>query len=396
MRSLRALAPFLFVAGGSFAVTQFITANFIDYRLTDVLASLVSLIASIAFLQVWRPTPDPRFAMKHLDTAQGRLSKISGWQGWLPWALVSVVVIIWTSFKIFAIGEHKIPWPGLDHAVFITLYNKPYAAIWDFQPLATGTAIFLSAVLTAIILRVSLADFLSCFLRTFVQLRFAIITVAFIIALAYVMNYGGMTYTLGKGVASLGGILFPLASAFLGWIAVFLSGSDTSGNALFGNLQVVAANQLGLNPVLFAATNSSGGVMGKMISPQNISTGVSVTDLVGQEGKVFSRTFKHSVFLTLLVGILALLQQYVFPVDDSRPLSHRADDGQGRSTISTLLGMPPTGCLRDQCRRSVPQKRTTQRRMKTLAVRDHRHWQASLARAAGHQRIRRHHLGDLA
>jgi lactate permease len=313
MRSLRALAPFLFVAGGSFAVTQFITANFIDYRLTDVLASLVSLIASIAFLQVWRPTPDPRFAMKHLDTAQGRLSKISGWQGWLPWALVSVVVIIWTSFKIFAIGEHKIPWPGLDHAVFITLYNKPYAAIWDFQPLATGTAIFLSAVLTAIILRVSLADFLSCFLRTFVQLRFAIITVAFIIALAYVMNYGGMTYTLGKGVASLGGILFPLASAFLGWIAVFLSGSDTSGNALFGNLQVVAANQLGLNPVLFAATNSSGGVMGKMISPQNISTGVSVTDLVGQEGKVFSRTFKHSVFLTLLVGILALLQQYVFP-----------------------------------------------------------------------------------
>jgi lactate permease len=313
LRSLRALLPFLFVAGGSFAVTQFITANFIDYRLTDVLASLVSLIVSIAFLQVWRPAPDPHFAMKHLDTAQGRLSKISGWQGWLPWALVSAVVIIWTSFKIFAIGERKIPWPGLNHAVFITLYNKPYAAIWDFQPLATGTAIFVSAVLTAIILRVSLKDFISCFLRTFVQLRFAIITVAFIIALAYVMNYGGMTYTLGKGVASLGGILFPLASAFLGWIAVFLSGSDTSGNALFGNLQVVAANQLGLNPVLFAATNSSGGVMGKMISPQNISTGVSVTDLVGQEGRVFRRTFKHSVFLTLLVGILALLQQYVFP-----------------------------------------------------------------------------------
>jgi lactate permease len=137
--------------------------------------------------------------------------------------------------------------------------------------------------------------------------------VALIIALAYVMNYGGMTYTLGKAVASLGGILFPLASAFLGWVAVFLSGSDTSGNALFGNLQVAAANQLKLSPVLFAATNSTGGVMGKMISPQNISTGVSVTTLVGQEGRVFRATFKHSVFLTLLVGILALLQQYVFP-----------------------------------------------------------------------------------
>ena len=122
-----------------------------------------------------------------------------------------------------------------------------------------------------------------------------------------------MRFTHVAAIASLGGLLFPVASAFLGWIAVFLSGSDTSGNALFGNLQVVAANQLKLNPILFAATNSSGGVMGKMISPQNIATGVSVTDLVGQEGKVFARTFKHSVFLTLLVGLLALLQQYVFP-----------------------------------------------------------------------------------
>ncbi|MBW4023926.1 MAG: L-lactate permease [Proteobacteria bacterium] len=313
LRSVRALAPFLFVAGGSFAVTQFITANYINYRLTDVLASLVSLVVSIAFLQVWKPAPNPEFAMKHHTSAQGRLSQISGWQGWLPWALVSAVVIIWTSFKIFSIGEVKVPWPGLDHAVFITLYGRPYAAIWDFQPLATGTAIFFSAALTAMLLRVSFGDFISCFLRTFVQLRYAIITVVFIIGLAYVMNYGGMTYTLGKAVASLGGILFPLASAFLGWIAVFLSGSDTSGNALFGNLQVVAANQLKLNPVLFAATNSSGGVMGKMISPQNIATGVSVTDLVGQEGKVFSRTFKHSVFMTLLVGILALLQQYILP-----------------------------------------------------------------------------------
>jgi lactate permease len=313
LRSVRALLPLLFVAGGSFALTQFFTSNYLDYRLTDVLASLVSLIVSIGFLKIWSPAPDARFAMKHLAAGQGRLSKVSGWQGWVPWLLVSAVVIIWTTLKIFLSGEQKLPWPGLHNAVFITLYNKPYAAIWDFQPFATGTAIFVSAIATALLLGVSVTEFFRCFGRTFIQLRLAILTVAFIIALAYVMNYGGMTYTLGKAVASLGGLLFPVASAFLGWVAVFLSGSDTSGNALFGNLQVVAANQLKLNPILFAATNSSGGVMGKMISPQNIATGVSVTELVGQEGNVFRRTFKHSVFLTLLVGLLALLQQYVVP-----------------------------------------------------------------------------------
>ena len=126
------------------------------------------------------------------------------------------------------------------------------------------------------------------------------------------MNYSGMAYTLGKGVASAG-LLFVLLSPFLGWVAVFLSGSDTSGNALFGNLQVVAARQLNLNPVLFAATNSSGGVMGKMISPQNIATGVSVTHLKGQEGLVFARTFVHSIVLTLMLGVLVAIQQFIIP-----------------------------------------------------------------------------------
>jgi lactate permease len=126
------------------------------------------------------------------------------------------------------------------------------------------------------------------------------------------MNYSGMAYTLGQGVASTGHA-FVLLSPFLGWIAVMLSGSDTSGNALFGNLQVVAARQLNLNPVLFAATNSSGGVMGKMISPQNIATGLSVTKMLGQEGQVFARTFWHSVILTLILGALVALQQFVFP-----------------------------------------------------------------------------------
>ena len=126
------------------------------------------------------------------------------------------------------------------------------------------------------------------------------------------MNYSGTAYTLGLGASSVG-LFFVLLSPFLGWLAVFLSGSDTSGNALFGNLQVVAAKQLDLNPVLFAATNSSGGVMGKMISPQNLATAVAVTDLRGQEGVVFARTFWHSIILTLVLGVLVALQQFVFP-----------------------------------------------------------------------------------
>jgi lactate permease len=155
-------------------------------------------------------------------------------------------------------------------------------------------------------------DFFQCVVRTIRKAWIAILTVCLIIGLAYLMNYSGMAYTLGLGVASVGH-LFVILSPFLGWVAVALSGSDTSGNALFGNLQVVAAKQLDLNPVLFAATNSSGGVMGKMISPQNIATGVSVTDLRGHEGIVFARTFWHSVILTLILGVLVALQQYVFP-----------------------------------------------------------------------------------
>jgi lactate permease len=176
--------------------------------------------------------------------------------------------------------------------------------------MGTGTAILLAAVITSLWTRTGVGDFFGCALKTWRQTRVAIATVMMIVGLAYLLNYSGMSYTLGIGVASTGA-LFPLVSASLGWIAVFLSGSDTSGNALFGNLQVVAARQLGLDPVLMAATNSSGGVMGKMISPQNIATGVSTTELKGQEGIVFARTFWHSVFLTLLLGLLVFMQQHV-------------------------------------------------------------------------------------
>uniref|UniRef100_E6PSY6 Putative L-lactate permease n=1 Tax=mine drainage metagenome TaxID=410659 RepID=E6PSY6_9ZZZZ len=308
LKSIAKLWPALLVSGGSFALTQFATSNFISYQLTDVLASLVSLIVTVAFLKTWKPEPDPAFAVVRTQAPARGAARV-GYGGWMPWVVVSVVVIVWVNLKLFLIGDTKVLWPGLNQAVFITLYHKPYVALWDFQPMGTGTAILLSAIIAAAWTRTGAGAFFGCVKRTWVQTRIAIATVMMIVGLAFLLNYSGMSYTLGMGVASTGA-LFPLVSAFLGWIAVFLSGSDTSGNALFGNLQVVAAHQLNLNPVLMAATNSSGGVMGKMISPQNIATGVSTTDLKGHEGVVFARTFGHSVLLTLLLGLLVFAQQH--------------------------------------------------------------------------------------
>jgi lactate permease len=310
-RSVRALFPVLLVAGGSFALAQFLSSNYLDYSLTDVLAALASLLITLAFLKVWAPQPDPAYAIAAPPPrAQGAGGAVPAWQGWIPWVIVAAVVIAWTHLKIALIAQQTIHWPALHNAVYITLYHKPYAANWVFQPLGTGSAILVAAITTAACVGVGPKRFMVAVGRTWRQSRLAILTVVLIVGLAFLMNYSGMNYTLGLGVASAGPV-FPLLSAFLGWVAVFLSGSDTSGNALFGNLQVVAAHQLGLSPVLIAATNSSGGVMGKMVSPQNIATGTSVTQLQGQEGSVLARTFKHSIVLTLLLGVIVVLQQYV-------------------------------------------------------------------------------------
>ncbi len=313
-RSIRALWPLLLVAGMSFGLAQFLASNYLDYTLTDVFAALVSLAATLIFLKAWRPPVDPEFAISTMASeAVAGARQVPVWQGWMPWLILTAVVIIWTYLKVATVGQHAILWPGLDHAVSITLYHdKPYAAVWNFQPLGTGTAILLAALITAVLVRLSPAEFFRCVAVTARQIWAAVLTVMLIVALAYVMNYSGLAYTLGLAAASTGHA-FVLFSPFLGWIAVFLSGSDTSGNALFGNLQVVAARQLHFNPLLFAATNSSGGVLGKMISPQNIATGISVTHLKGREGEVLARTFMHSVVLTFVLVIIVIVQQYLVP-----------------------------------------------------------------------------------
>jgi lactate permease len=310
-RSIKALWPVLLVAGGSFAGAQFLTSNYLRYELTDVLSAIGSLAATLAFLRVWRPAPDPAFALA-TGVRPANAPKSGAWHGWAPWLLVTAVVIAWTSLRLNFIGEQRFFWPTLHEGVIITLYDQPYAASWSFQPLAIGTAILLTAIGVAAMSRMSLSAFGRTMLVTWRQMRLTMLTVVSIIALAYLMNYSGMTYTLGLGVAS-SKIVFLILSPFLGWIAVFLTGSDTAGNALFGNLQVVAARQLDLDPVLFAAANSSGGVMGKIISPQNIATGAAVTALQGREGEVLAKTFKHSIILTAMLGLIVLAQQFLFP-----------------------------------------------------------------------------------
>ncbi len=312
-RSVRALWPVLLVAAVTGALAQFATANYISYQLTNIVSSLVSLALTVGFLKVWRPAHDPAYSVPRPPSSiEQAHADVAPWQGWIPWLIVAAVVTTWTIWKFAGFHQMNLPWKGLNDGVFITLYDKPYAAVFNFQPLATGTAILLSSILTALAGRVSVNGYGRAVMTAWKQIRLPTLTVTAIVGLAFLMNYSGIAYTLGLGVASVGS-LFPLLSAFLGWLAVFLSGSDSSGNALFGNLQVVAARQLHLNPVLIAATNSSGGVMAKMISPQNIATGCATTHLIGHEGAIFSRTFLHSVFLTVLLGCLVWLQQYVWP-----------------------------------------------------------------------------------
>ncbi len=206
LRSISKLWPALLVSGGSFAIAQFVTSNFLGYQLTDVLSSLTSLIVTIGFLQVWKPQPDPQYALARSVPATAGAAR-AGFGGWLPWLVVSVVVIVWVHANIAAIGDVKIKWPGLHNAVFVSLYHKPYAAIWDFQPLGTGTAILVSAIITAALTRTGVGDFFECVVKTWRQTWIAIVTVMMIVGLAYLLNYSGISYTLGTGVASTGGIV---------------------------------------------------------------------------------------------------------------------------------------------------------------------------------------------
>lgn len=307
-KGLKETWPAALVAGASFALAQFAVSNFWGPFAVDIIAALTSILALVGFLRVWRPASGGSPAAS-TAAETSKLSPAQALTGWAPWVLLSLVMVAWTYLKLLSLGQVPVEVPGLHNAVFITLYQKPYAAIYTFQPLAAGTAALVAMVIMAIALRASPAQVLKSGRATLRQIRLPALTVTLIVGLAYLYNYCGMAYTLGAALAALGGV-FPFVSGFLGWIACFLSGSDTASNLLFGNLQVAAAHQIGVDPVLLAATNSSGAVTGKMISPQNIVIGVTTVGLVGKEGEVLRSTFWHSIVLACGLSALAFAQAY--------------------------------------------------------------------------------------
>ena len=310
-KGLKDTWPAALVAGGSFALVQYAVANYWGPYAVDILASLTSIVALTIFLRFWKPKEIVRTAGGALDLESSpKLSFADSVGAWTPWVLLALVMIVWSYFRVFTKFQISISVPWLHNAVYISLYRRPYAAIYSFQPLAAGTAALTATVITAVILRASARTFISSGLTTLRQLVLPGMTVVMIVALSYTYNYSGMAYTLGAALASLGK-WFPLASGFLGWVACFLSGSDTSSNLLFGNLQVAAGHQLGISPVLLAATNSSGAVTGKMISPQNIAVGVTTVGLAGNEGGILREVFWHSVVFAAVLSLLAFAQAHV-------------------------------------------------------------------------------------
>jgi lactate permease len=254
-KGLRRTWPAALVAGSTFALSQFLVSNLWGPYAADVIAASASIAASVAFLRVWAPSganQAPSSDASPISHAVSRPATLSSGQvfaAWLPWCMLSAVMILWSYLKLLQKGQIAIPIPNLHNGVFITLYQKPYSALYSFQPLGAGTAVLVATILTALCFGVRGQVFLRSGSKTLRQLRLPGLTVMVIVGLAYLYNYSGMAYTLGAAAARVGPA-FPLVSSYLGWVACFLSGSDTASNLLFGNLQAAAAHQLHLSPVL--------------------------------------------------------------------------------------------------------------------------------------------------
>jgi lactate permease len=335
-RALEVL-PAIIACGLSFASVQFYVSNYMGPELTDILSSLACIGVMVLVLKFWKPKTTMRLeGDKPVSTTPKSHTGGELFWAWLPYMLLVVCVLVggepsvrlaidrWTS-SLLPDFLPKSPTvlngllvPGLHNQIIrippVTPAPAPYAAVYTLNWLsASGTLCFIAVLLTAVFLRVSPKQLGNTYVATFKQLKFPMLTIANMLGLAYVMNYSGMTSTLGLALAATGWA-FPFFSAVLGWLGVFLTGSDTSANALFGNLQAVTANALGLNPILTTSVNSAAGVMGKMISLQSIAVAVAATGMsTADESRLFRFTIKHSIFLMICMGIISMLYAYVFP-----------------------------------------------------------------------------------
>jgi lactate permease len=319
-RSMEIL-PAILVAGVCFAGTQFVMSNFHGPYLPDILSAIVTILGLGAFLRVWHPKsiwkfPDePAFTTKTVACyTPGEIVR-----AWMPYMILAVMVLLWglAPVKSFldSIFLAKFEWPALHNLVVkvapVAAKPTPYAAVYAFNFMsAAGTALLFSGLLSVLIIpKYGFGRAFACLGRTIFQLRFPILTIALILGLAFIMNYSGMSSTLGLAFTATGK-LFPFFAPILGWLGVFLTGSDTSSNALFGSLQKTTAQQIGVSPELCVAANSSGGVTGKMISPQSISVACAASNMVGHEGDIFRFTLFHSIAMLLVISVLTLAQAY--------------------------------------------------------------------------------------
>ena len=309
--------PACMVSGGSFALVQFLSSNFIGPLLPDILSSLSSIICTVIFLRYWHPKESWRFPEEPKSEGRAELMYSGGqvFRAWAPFILLSIFVAAWGFKSVQTVMNQiflvKLPIEGLNNMV-IDHVGKAKAAVYTFNALsAAGTAILLAWFFCIPVMGASIRTALGVAGNTLKQLRWPIVTIATILGFAYIMNFSGMAITLGYAFATTGWF-FPFFAAFLGWLGVFMTGSDTSTNALFGKLQAVTAEQIGIDPLVTVNANTSGGVCGKMISPQSISVATAATHMVGKESDIFRFTLKHSIILAAVVGIICMLQAYVF------------------------------------------------------------------------------------
>jgi lactate permease len=330
-RGMIQIWPAILVSGVSFAVPQYLVSNFHGPWLVDIVSAALSIGALTLFLRVWQPRTlwlgtdgkehaDPAAATQEQErVSYARRDLI---RAWTPWLFLTICVFLWGIPQVKAALDNvfalRFPVAGLHDLVFkappVAIETAPEAAIYSLNILsATGTGILLASLLTALFLKFSLREFFVAYGRTIVVVRHSLLTIAAMLALGYVTRYSGADATMGLAFANTGW-LYPLFGTMLGWLGVALTGSDTASNVLFGGLQKVTSQQLGIDPVLMSAANSSGGVMGKMIDAQSIVVASTATRWYGHEKLILRYVFFHSVALAVLVGLLVLGQAYVWPL----------------------------------------------------------------------------------
>jgi lactate permease len=341
LKGMKEIWPAILVAGVSFAIPQFLVSNFHGPWLVDVVAAMVSMACLVAFLRFWHPASiwtSPSLkgheAQREAEAAGARPAAATGNPtttmrhdrrtvivAWIPWMILTVFVFVWgvPEFKKFmdGISVFRFPLEGLHNMVqkVPPVVAKPVteAAVYSLNYLsATGTGILLSAIIAGLFMKFSPLGLLRMYWTTIVRVRYSLLTISAMLALGFLTRYSGTDATLGLAFA-VAGVFYPFFGTMLGWLGVALTGSDTASNVLFGGLQRITAEQIGLNPVLMASANSSGGVMGKMIDAQSIVVASTATQWFGHEGDILRYVFFHSVALAALVGILVTLQAYVSP-----------------------------------------------------------------------------------